>query len=269
MGKAAAWPHRAGSSSAALAASAAPGNGRGVGRTGRAAGYLGQVSGRTARYGVALAMALAAWLVSPPGAARADAMPWGHVDALATGATRPGPAGWLNRCMARPEACRAAADAAVVPADPATLKLIDRAQRETQSRIVPEREPPGRDLWLVGPQRGDCEDFALTKQALLLAAGLPRNAVRLATVELPSGEAHAVLTVETTRGTLVLDNLEAEVVPMSRLRYRWLAIEEPSLGLRWKELQGKPGVAALQLPSAAGEARKAPAGGATAGIAAQ
>ncbi|MEK0085611.1 transglutaminase-like cysteine peptidase [Benzoatithermus flavus] len=181
---------------------------------------------------------LAAWLAGPPAAASATGQPWGRVDALATGATRPAPAGWLNHCMTDLAACQPVDDAATVPADQAHMALLTGIQHAVNRSIEPRREPPGQDLWSVAPRSGDCEDYALTKQRLLRLAGLPRRAVRLATVELPNGEEHVVLTVETTRGTLVLDNLHAEVMHFNRLGYRWYAIEEPSLGLRWKELRG-------------------------------
>jgi predicted transglutaminase-like cysteine proteinase len=208
----------------------------------------GRAAARIARRRAAAAAlaAMLAVLALGSGATRAEAEAWDRIDALATGTQAPAPAGWLNRCMVDLPACAAVADAATVPADRASLELLEHVQRSVNAAIAPEREPAGRDLWVEAPARGDCEDYALTKQALLRRAGLPRNAVRLATARLPGGEDHAVLTVETTRGTLVLDNLMAGVVPMGRLPYRWLAVEAPSLGLRWQELEGgaSPGLAA-------------------------
>jgi predicted transglutaminase-like cysteine proteinase len=217
----------------------------------------------------ASALALTAWLLALPGAVLAGETGWGHVGALATGATVPGPAGWLNRCMADLASCRSGTDETTVPADGRTLELLDQVQRAVNHAIAPQREPPGRDLWEMAPARGDCEDYALTKQARLRSAGLPRNAIRLATVELPNGESHAILTVRTTRGTLVLDNLQAEVVPFGALPYRWLAIEEPGEGLRWRELRGGPAEAVPQLVSAAGTRQGAPTGGVATSMAGQ
>lgn len=213
-------------------------------------------TGRLALHGAVLASMLAAWLAGSPAAAFEQA--WGRVDALATGVARPAPAGWLNHCMADLTACQPVDDATTVPADRAHMALLAVIQHAVNRSIAPQREPPGQDLWSVAPRRGDCEDYALTKQALLRLAGLPRRAVRLATVELMNGEEHVVLTIETTRGTLVLDNLHAEVMPFNRLGYRWHEIEEPSLGLRWKELRGGAGEAAPQLSSAADGRQDAP-----------
>lgn len=53
---------------------------------------------------------------------------------------------------------------------------------------------------------GDCEDFAIGKRAELLTFGWPPEALRLAICRTETGEGHAVLTVDTDRGTFVLDN---------------------------------------------------------------
>jgi predicted transglutaminase-like cysteine proteinase len=183
---------------------------------------------------------------------RAEAPAWGRIDALATGRAVAAPAGWLNHCMADLDRCRPGPGGSVAAADNATLALVAQVQREVNRRIAPRGEPEGRDLWLVGPPSGDCDDYALTKQALLRAAGLPAGAVRLATALLPNGELHAVVTVETTRGTLVLDNLQFEPVPLDMVGYRWLRLEQPGPGLRWMELQGPPQDAGSLLPASAG-----------------
>jgi predicted transglutaminase-like cysteine proteinase len=180
----------------------------------------------------------------------ADA-PWGRLDERATGRAAPAPAGWLNRCMADPAPCRASSERTEIDPTSAAMALIGQVQREVNRRIVPRNEPPGRDLWELAPTAGDCEDYALTKQARLRAAGLPAASVRLATVRLESGEHHAVATVETTRGTLVLDNLRPDPMPLASLNYRWLRVEDPGHELRWKELQGDPAGTTLQLSFAA------------------
>jgi predicted transglutaminase-like cysteine proteinase len=171
---------------------------------------------------------------------------WGRLDDHASGRAALAPAGWLNRCMADPAPCRLTSDRTEIEPTSVMLAMIGQVQREVNRRIAPRGEPAGRDLWELAPAAGDCEDYALTKQALLRAAGLPAAAVRLATVRLESGEHHAVATVETTRGTLVLDNLQPEPVPLARLGYRWLRVENPGHELRWKELQGDAGGTTLQ-----------------------
>jgi predicted transglutaminase-like cysteine proteinase len=161
---------------------------------------------------------------------------WGRLDRLATGRMVSGPAGWLNWCMGDIGRCRPVGSAAPVPATPELLALLADVQVEVNARLTPLAEPPGQDLWRADARSGDCEDFALAKQVRLQAAGLPDGAVRLATARLPHGELHAVLTVETDRGTLVLDNLQLQVVPVNALDYAWLRVQGSGDGLRWQEL---------------------------------
>jgi predicted transglutaminase-like cysteine proteinase len=218
---------------------------------------------------VAAVAGVVAGTPSPTAQAREGAA-WRRIDDLATGRAVPGPAGWLNYCMAAGLGrCGGSAPPAEVAASPEALALVKRAQAEVNRRVVARAEPAGRDLWQVASASGDCEDYALAKQALLRAAGLPPGAVRLATAVLPSGEHHAVLTVATTRGTLVLDNLRKGVVPLAALPYRWLRLEDPTGGLRWKELRGEAELAESRSasPRPAPSAATSGPGAATGGVA--
>jgi predicted transglutaminase-like cysteine proteinase len=114
--------------------------------------------------------------------------------------------------------------------------LVARVQREVNAAIEPAAEPASRDLWVVAPLAGDCEDFALTKREALRAAGLPAGALRLATAYTEAGEYHTVLTVLTERGTVVLDNRFAEVRLLADLPYRWVMVELPDRPFAWAYL---------------------------------
>ena len=176
-------------------------------------------------------------LAAPSTAATSD---WGRLDSLATGRSVAGPAGWLNWCMAGNGRCAPADADATLPATPELLVLLERVQAEVNRSLAPQAEPPGRDLWQVGARNGDCEDYALAKQVRLRAAGLPAGAVRLATARLAHGELHAVLTVDTDRGTLVLDNLHARVMPWRSLDYAWQRAQGGEATLLWRELSAAP-----------------------------
>lgn len=187
------------------------------------------------RFIVMLLSGLLALAVASDALARA---PYGRLEDLGTGRLVAGPAGWLNWCMGEPGRCTGAREASPLPTTPVLLDLLSRVQRKVNASITSRPEPPGRDLWRADAETGDCEDYALAKRALLLAAGLPAGAVRLATATSPWGELHAVLTVDTDRGTLVLDNLQQEVVPFRALRYTWHRVESARGDLAWLELEG-------------------------------
>lgn len=183
-----------------------------------------------------VAILFAALTIAWPMPAGASQMDWGRLDSLATGRTIAGPAGWLNWCMAEMARCAPTWPVEPVAATSRTLALLDTVQAQVNAALTPQAEPPGRDLWQTTAASGDCEDYALAKQDRLRAAGLPAGAARLATARLPDGQLHAVLTVETDHGTLVLDNLQPRVVPLKSLGYAWLRAQGFDGSLRWREL---------------------------------
>lgn len=69
---------------------------------------------------------------------------------------------------------------------------------------------------------GDCDDFALTCAMLLQRAGLPADAIRIATCLTETGGGHLVCLYDhATRGTLMLDNRQRRVIPADAADYTW------------------------------------------------
>lgn len=69
---------------------------------------------------------------------------------------------------------------------------------------------------------GDCEDYALEKQRLLVKAGVPLGDLMVTVVRQPNGDGHAVLTVRTGMGDYILDNLEPRVLAWNETAYQFL-----------------------------------------------
>jgi predicted transglutaminase-like cysteine proteinase len=69
---------------------------------------------------------------------------------------------------------------------------------------------------------GDCEDFVLEKRRLLAKAGIPLSNLLMTVVRQPNGDGHAVLTIATSMGDFVLDNLEPRVLAWRETDYRFL-----------------------------------------------
>ena len=108
-------------------------------------------------------------------------------------------------CEVNPDLCRSTAKSVVVPFS----SEIARINVEVNADMVYREDAPGTDVWTVGAYEGDCEDFVLAKRAELLARGIPVEATRIALLwVIEGGEhvGHAVLLVETDRGTVALDN---------------------------------------------------------------
>ena len=87
-------------------------------------------------------------------------------------------------------------------------------------------------------RKGDCKDYALSKRQVLLAAGFPDSALRIAIGRIPDGELHAVLTVTTDRGIRVLDNLNSDLRWIDETPYRWVEWQSPDDPLRWLPMSG-------------------------------
>ncbi|MFH2203027.1 MAG: transglutaminase-like cysteine peptidase [Elusimicrobiota bacterium] len=95
---------------------------------------------------------------------------------------------------------------------PEIWRQLDSVNREVNGafKLIPDAEHTGgqfEEFWdYLDPGYGDCEDFALEKRRRLVKLGLPRGALRMTTAfhkELLYP--HAILLVETSQGTLVLD----------------------------------------------------------------
>jgi predicted transglutaminase-like cysteine proteinase len=70
--------------------------------------------------------------------------------------------------------------------------------------------------------KGDCEDYALLKRKLLIEEGLPRQALLMTVVKDLNNDGHAVLTVKTSKGDFVLDNMRDDVRPWTQTGYRFV-----------------------------------------------
>ena len=84
--------------------------------------------------------------------------------------------------------------------------------------------------WAYPLDRGDCEDIVLLKRRLLANAGWPIGTLLITTVEDPDAknERHAVLTVRTDRGELILDNQTPEILFWYETNYRYLMRQSPA-----------------------------------------
>ncbi|MDP3175123.1 MAG: transglutaminase-like cysteine peptidase [Phenylobacterium sp.] len=128
---------------------------------------------------------------------------------------------------------------------------LNRVNNQVNRRLVsmPDRTNYGvEDRWALpitdGDGRGDCEDYVLEKRRALLHAGLPQSALSIALVRTRWDEIHAVLLVETDRGTMVLDSLSSKVSHWSALDYRWLVRQSPDDPANWVEVKNRSRLAA-------------------------
>ena len=113
--------------------------------------------------------------------------------------------------------------------------------REVNARIRPERNERGYagDKWLIGPLRGDCNDYAVTKRHELMERGWSARNLLLSEVVTSGGEHHLILVVRTSGGDFVLDNLTQQVRPWSRVPYHWVRIQRPDGSQLWSSVANR------------------------------
>jgi len=137
------------------------------------------------------------------------------------------PYGWEDFCRRYAAEC---SGGPLVPVDieltPEKLKQVERVHKRVNARVkpMPDMKHWGFiDRWSYPTDgKGDCEDFALLKRKLLMKVGFPRQSLLMTVVKDERNEGHAVLTVKTTAGEFVLDNMNDEVKPWNRTAYRFV-----------------------------------------------
>jgi predicted transglutaminase-like cysteine proteinase len=137
------------------------------------------------------------------------------------------PIGWIGFCRERPSECRS------TPVNPRDA-VLDTARWNELVQInlsVNSQVTPATDMEIWGVEerwsypvngRGDCEDYVLLKRRLLMERGWPESALLITVVRDQNGDGHAVLTVRTTEGDFVLDNVRDEVLVWHRTGYRFI-----------------------------------------------
>jgi predicted transglutaminase-like cysteine proteinase len=140
------------------------------------------------------------------------------------------PYAWMEHCALTPTAQCAVSNV--------TLADVARVHKVINEGIAPAKEADER--WTVFPasRRGDCDDYAVTKRAALLALGVKPEAMAL---ELGDGfrdgewRRHLVLNVTVAGRTWVLDNLEKDALYAPDKRpYPWrTAATQSGAGIVW------------------------------------
>jgi predicted transglutaminase-like cysteine proteinase len=150
---------------------------------------------------------------------------------------------WKDFCRRLPAECAIDLDEpAVLSLTQATWALLKSVNLRVNAAIEPITDQAHwgvSDRWdYPDDGKGDCEDIQLLKRRLLAEAGLPRRAMRMTVVIDSKDAGHAVLTVRTDRGDLILDNETDAVLPWNKTGYEFIK-REGSDGPAWVALGGE------------------------------
>lgn len=162
------------------------------------------------------------------------------------------PIGYVNFCRDYPSECRSRRKG------PSEVRLTGPRQKELQSvneainlaiKPISDEFQYGRvEHWTYPTTgKGDCEDYVLLKKRKLIALGWPANALLITVVRDENNEGHAVLTVRTDHGDLILDNKHSRILGWRNTPYTYIKRQSASSPLAWESLiprQTEPTVSA-------------------------
>jgi predicted transglutaminase-like cysteine proteinase len=146
---------------------------------------------------------------------------------ISLGDTARAPIGWIDFCGENPNDCagKPSMPRDVVLSTPA-WKDLTRVNLWVNSHIKPmtDLEHYGVVEKWAYPEDGygDCEDYVLLKRRMLMQSGWPREALLITVVRDRHGDGHAVLTVKTDKGELILDNQNDDIRLWSDTGYRFV-----------------------------------------------
>ncbi|MEE2952586.1 MAG: transglutaminase-like cysteine peptidase [Pseudomonadota bacterium] len=172
---------------------------------------------RTATFGIAALAAFASLALTGAASARTASM-------VTTGTTSQ-PIGHYEFCQRYRAACQPQRVSNAVPLTGANWKTLVEVNNAVNTSIFPREDMAihGKaDVWSYPTSEGDCEDYVLLKQYMLQQAGFPTSALLITVVLQSNGEGHAVLTVRTDKGDMILDNLADQVRPWYETEYLYL-----------------------------------------------
>ncbi|PSJ62196.1 transglutaminase-like cysteine peptidase [Pseudaminobacter soli (ex Li et al. 2025)] len=157
-------------------------------------------------------------------------LPAGHALAgasMVTGGLTSQPIGHYDFCKTHQDEC------SIRPIDKgpehmtnALRKLIMDVNLHVNTTVKPmsDFENYGQEEFWAYPDNGygDCEDYVLEKRRELMHDGISLSNLLITVVRKPDGEGHAVLTVRTDQGDLILDNLNDSVRQWYETGYSFL-----------------------------------------------
>jgi predicted transglutaminase-like cysteine proteinase len=137
----------------------------------------------------------------------------------------PVPEGFRMMCLDHPAECRGGG-AAIVPYSDTLMRLIRRTNRKVNAAIAP-RPDELMDVWTINAKVGDCEEYVLAKRDALIAAGVPASALSIV-YALHHGGGHAILAINTDKGSFVLDNRTAAIKRLDQTGYKLVSMSGPN-----------------------------------------
>ncbi|WFE92229.1 transglutaminase-like cysteine peptidase [Roseibium porphyridii] len=148
------------------------------------------------------------------------------------------PIGHKQFCQDNGWACpRESYDPVVVQLNEELWQQLIAVNAEVNRRVKPmtDNDLFGKEEHWSYPVNGygDCEEYVLEKQRVLMEAGWPKSALLITVAKDVQNSGHAVLTVRTDHGDMILDNQIEAVLPWYSTPYRYIKRQSASSPVAW------------------------------------
>jgi predicted transglutaminase-like cysteine proteinase len=151
------------------------------------------------------------------------------------------PIGYVKFCQDNPEDCvpvgKRDAEIVLTAARWQELQKINRDVNLTIRPLSDQAQYSTIEKWTYPASgKGDCEDYVLLKLRRLMERGWPQGVLLITVVRDEHGEGHAVLTVRTSRGDLILDNKHSRILAWSKTPYQFIKRQSSADPRLWDSL---------------------------------
>ncbi len=159
---------------------------------------------------------------------------------METGQATSQPIGHYEFCQSHGNECGPNRNVGPMEMTDAKWALVRAINTSVNTTIAPmtDKDIYGKEeVWAYPTTAGDCEDYALLKRRILIQRGFSPSNLLMTVLRKPDGEGHAVLTLRTTKGDFVLDNLAATVKPWYDAPYSFIKRQSSANAGRWVTIE--------------------------------
>ena len=96
------------------------------------------------------------------------------------------------------------------------------------------------NYWTYPVNSGLCHSYALLKKRYLTELGINPDKLLITVVLTETGEGHAVITIPTDNGDIILDNRREEILQWNQTGYTFLMRQSQGQASQWVSLQRAP-----------------------------
>ncbi|NRA86007.1 MAG: transglutaminase-like cysteine peptidase [Rhizobiales bacterium] len=150
------------------------------------------------------------------------------------------PLGFMSFCSRNPTDCKGGtSEPTVVELDAGSWGTLNEVNDLVNRTIEPVSDQDlyqQVEMWAYPTNKGDCEDYVLLKQKLLIEKGWPKESLLITVAIDDFGGGHAVLTVKTNIGDLILDNQNEKILPWQQTTYTYVKRQSTSHPALWVAL---------------------------------